>query len=123
MDLFEKYNKYSRPVKNENESLEVNFGISLQQIIDVVRLIHPPAHAYSIVSAHALYVPYVPCVSSASALSSSNIMTAASSLHSFVRLSVCLFIISGGSRISQTRGVNAKGSLAYYLLELLPKTT
>ena len=41
MDLFEKYNKYSRPVKNENESLEVNFGISLQQIIDVVRLSSP----------------------------------------------------------------------------------
>ena len=37
MDIFEKYNKYSRPVKNENDSLEVNFGISLQQIIEVVR--------------------------------------------------------------------------------------
>ena len=37
MDLFERYNKYSRPVQNENDSLEVNFGISLQQIIDVVR--------------------------------------------------------------------------------------
>ena len=118
MDLFEKYNKYSRPVKNENESLEVNFGISLQQIIDVVRLIHPPAHAYSIVSAHALYVPYVPCVSSASALSSSNIMTAASSLHSFV----CLFDISGGSRISRRRDRTPEGILTYYLAYFLPKT-
>ena len=37
MDIFEKYNKYSRPVKIENDSLEVNFGLSLQSIIEVVR--------------------------------------------------------------------------------------
>ncbi len=37
MDIFEKYNKYSRPVKKENESLEVSFGLTLQQIIEVVR--------------------------------------------------------------------------------------
>lgn len=37
MDIFEKYNKYSRPVRNENESLEVNFGLTLQSIIEVVR--------------------------------------------------------------------------------------
>ncbi len=33
----ENYNKFSRPVRNENDSLEVKFGLSLQQIIDVVR--------------------------------------------------------------------------------------
>ncbi len=33
----EKYNNLARPVKDESESLEVKFGISLQQIIDVVR--------------------------------------------------------------------------------------
>ena len=27
-----RYNKFSRPVANENHSLEVNFGLSLQQI-------------------------------------------------------------------------------------------
>ena len=36
-DIFDKYNKYSRPVPKEDDSLEVKFGVSLQQIIDVVR--------------------------------------------------------------------------------------
>ncbi len=36
-DIFDKYNKYSRPVAKEDDALEVNFGVSLQQIIDVVR--------------------------------------------------------------------------------------
>ena len=31
-----RYNEYSRPVKNEGDSLKVTFGISLQQIVDVV---------------------------------------------------------------------------------------
>ena len=38
-DIFEKrkYTPYARPVENELDALDVNFGISLQQIIDVVR--------------------------------------------------------------------------------------
>ncbi len=36
-DIFEKYEKYARPVANEDDALEVGFGLSLQQIIDVVR--------------------------------------------------------------------------------------
>ena len=39
-DIFYKrgYQKLARPVKNDSAGLEVNFGISLQQIIDVVSL-------------------------------------------------------------------------------------
>ena len=35
-DIFNRYNKLARPAEFENQSLEVKFGISLQQIIDVV---------------------------------------------------------------------------------------
>lgn len=35
-DLLAKYNTLERPVANESEPLEVKFGITLQQIIDVV---------------------------------------------------------------------------------------
>ena len=31
------YNKYSRPARTENQSLEVKFGLSMNQIIDLVR--------------------------------------------------------------------------------------
>ena len=31
------YNPYARPVENELDALKVVFGISLQQIVDVVR--------------------------------------------------------------------------------------
>jgi nicotinic acetylcholine receptor len=34
--LLEKYNILERPVANESEPLEVKFGLTLQQIIDVV---------------------------------------------------------------------------------------
>ncbi|KAG8038998.1 hypothetical protein G9C98_003305 [Cotesia typhae] len=34
-DLLDKYNTLERPVANESEALEVKFGITLQQIIDV----------------------------------------------------------------------------------------
>ncbi|XP_034934901.1 neuronal acetylcholine receptor subunit alpha-7-like [Chelonus insularis] len=34
-DLLAKYNTLERPVANESEALEVKFGITLQQIIDV----------------------------------------------------------------------------------------
>lgn len=33
------YNPLERPVSNESDPLEVTFGISLQQIIDVVRIL------------------------------------------------------------------------------------
>jgi hypothetical protein len=36
--LLEKYNVLERPVANESEPLEVKFGLTLQQIIDVVSL-------------------------------------------------------------------------------------
>ena len=32
------YNKLARPVENESEAITVTFGVSLQQIIDVVRV-------------------------------------------------------------------------------------
>lgn len=34
--LLERYNVLERPVANESEPLEVKFGLTLQQIIDVV---------------------------------------------------------------------------------------
>ena len=36
-DLLSTYNRLERPVYNESEPVEVSFGITLQQIIDVVR--------------------------------------------------------------------------------------
>jgi hypothetical protein len=30
------YNQYARPVENESDALEIYFGVSLQQIVDVV---------------------------------------------------------------------------------------
>ena len=43
-DIFNKrmYNQYARPVENETDALEVLFGISLQQIVDVVRRVKSP---------------------------------------------------------------------------------
>jgi len=38
-DLLIDYNPLERPVSNESDPLEVTFGISLQQIIDVVRIL------------------------------------------------------------------------------------
>ena len=35
-DLMSKYNNLERPVFNESEALKLNFGLTLQQIIDVV---------------------------------------------------------------------------------------
>ena len=35
-DLLEKYNNLERPVYNESEPLDLAFGLTLQQIIDVV---------------------------------------------------------------------------------------
>lgn len=35
-DLLAKYNNLERPVLNESEALKLNFGLTLQQIIDVV---------------------------------------------------------------------------------------
>ena len=34
--LFKNYNPLERPVENDNESLLVNVGLSLQQIVDIV---------------------------------------------------------------------------------------
>ena len=31
------YNKYSRPARTESQSLEVRFGLAMNQIIDLVR--------------------------------------------------------------------------------------
>ena len=39
-DLFRYYNKLERPVANESDSLPVSFGMTLQQIIDVVRTVY-----------------------------------------------------------------------------------
>lgn len=36
--LLNNYNSLERPVANESDALEVKFGLTLQQIIDVVRL-------------------------------------------------------------------------------------
>ena len=53
-DLMEHYNTLERPVYNESEPLQLLFGLTLQQIIDVVSMEHSilvfPAkiHAYSI---------------------------------------------------------------------------
>lgn len=38
-DLLNDYNPLERPVSNESDPLEVTFGITLQQIIDVVRIL------------------------------------------------------------------------------------
>jgi len=38
-DLLIDYNPLERPVSNESDPLEVTFGITLQQIIDVVRIL------------------------------------------------------------------------------------
>jgi len=40
-DLFtdNQYRQLARPVANDNDTLEVLFGLSLQQIVDVVRII------------------------------------------------------------------------------------
>ena len=35
-DLSLNYNQYARPAQNENEPLDISFGLALQQIIDVV---------------------------------------------------------------------------------------
>jgi hypothetical protein len=35
-DLLETYNKLERPVVNESEAVILTFGLTLQQIIDVV---------------------------------------------------------------------------------------
>ena len=39
-DLLEKYNDLERPVFNESEALTLKFGLTLQQIIDVVRILY-----------------------------------------------------------------------------------
>ena len=39
-DLLEKYNNLERPVFNESEALKLSFGLTLQQIIDVVSIIN-----------------------------------------------------------------------------------
>ena len=36
-DLLETYNRLERPVQNETEAVILYFGLTLQQIIDVVR--------------------------------------------------------------------------------------
>ncbi|KAA0203360.1 hypothetical protein HAZT_HAZT006675 [Hyalella azteca] len=41
-DLLGNYNPLERPVANESEPVQVSFGITLQQIIDVVRLSATP---------------------------------------------------------------------------------
>ncbi|KAE8752654.1 hypothetical protein FOCC_FOCC000776, partial [Frankliniella occidentalis] len=35
-DLLDDYNVLERPVANESEPLEIKFGLTLQQIIDVI---------------------------------------------------------------------------------------
>ncbi|KAH0545878.1 hypothetical protein KQX54_003998 [Cotesia glomerata] len=43
-DLLDKYNTLERPVANESEALEVKFGITLQQIIDVFKTVSFQRH-------------------------------------------------------------------------------
>ena len=38
-DLMEHYNTLERPVYNESEPLQLQFGLTLQQIIDVVSIL------------------------------------------------------------------------------------
>ena len=45
-DLLEKYNDLERPVFNESEALTLKFGLTLQQIIDVVRIPYSFTHFY-----------------------------------------------------------------------------
>ena len=45
-DLLEKYNDLERPVFNESEALTLKFGLTLQQIIDVVRILYSPLHTF-----------------------------------------------------------------------------
>jgi nicotinic acetylcholine receptor len=39
IDLLETYNRLERPVQNETEAVILYFGLTLQQIIDVVRTV------------------------------------------------------------------------------------
>ena len=39
-DLFKSYNPAARPVLEDSKSVEVKFGLTLRQIIDVVRSIY-----------------------------------------------------------------------------------
>lgn len=41
-DLFEHYNKLSRPVENTTDTVLVHFGLSIAQLIDVVSKISQP---------------------------------------------------------------------------------
>ena len=43
-DLLERYNNLERPVFNESEPLDLKFGLTLQQIIDVVSFLFTTAH-------------------------------------------------------------------------------
>ena len=38
-DLLANYNKLERPVINESEAVQLSFGLTLQQIIDVVSIL------------------------------------------------------------------------------------
>lgn len=40
--LLDHYNVLERPVANESDPLQLSFGLTLMQIIDVVSLINPP---------------------------------------------------------------------------------
>lgn len=43
--LFRGYNRWARPVPNTSDVVIVRFGLSIAQLIDVVRLSHPPPFA------------------------------------------------------------------------------
>ena len=49
--LMEQYNKLERPVYNESDPLVLTFGLTLQQIIDVVSFIFPNYTRYTVNSA------------------------------------------------------------------------
>lgn len=58
-ELLSSYNTLERPVANESEPLQVRFGITLQQIIDVVSSF---SHIYNVLCHSLLYFNHLRCV-------------------------------------------------------------
>ncbi|KAH9376530.1 hypothetical protein HPB48_006615 [Haemaphysalis longicornis] len=56
-DLLANYNTLERPVLNESEPLILSFGLTLQQIIDVVSLRLPNRKDYHHLRQHTLHLP------------------------------------------------------------------
>ena len=68
--LLDKYNTLERPVANESEPIQISFGITLMQIIDVVRTIFSQTDEKSIHhfgnagrNRESIFKSYIPCLS------------------------------------------------------------